>query len=224
MKKVLYLILFTPLVFLQSTFAQQSFSDAEVTYSVKVDPSQGASTASNSNVDGSTLIYQFKNYLFRSEMQIGQTTYTNIHDSRNKSAVVLIHSGANNYLIKMNEAQLRQEDKRFEGIIFTEVPGETEKIAGYTCKKAVGKLQDGSSFIVFYTPDLVPENDDYSERFKGLKGLPLKFITTSSKNMKMTMTATKVTIAPQASALFATPTSGYRLLTYDELQSMRSKR
>lgn len=123
----------------------------------------------------------------------------------------------------MNEAQLKQEDARFQGVSFTDAGG-TKEIAGYNCKKATGKLKDGSTFTVYYAPNLIPENTDYSERFAGLKGLPLEFTMTTKKDMKMTMTATKVSIAPQPAAMFNTPNSGYRLLTYDELQSMRNQK
>lgn len=223
MKKLKYLLpLILVLVCSRWSFAQQQFSDAEITYSVAVEPPKG-SAAINSNLSDGTLVYNFKNNLFRSEMHIGQAIYTNIHDSRSNSAVVLIDAGTNKYLIKMNATQLQEEDKRFEGVTFTDGT-ETEQIAGYNCKEAIGKLADGSTFTVYYTPDLIPENKDYSDRFKGLKGLPLKFIMTTRSDMTMTMTATKVTITPQPSALFATPTSGYRLLTYEELQNMRKKR
>lgn len=220
MKKLFYLAFLTPVIFCQATVAQQRFSDAEINYTVDVDPGPSGNAAAN--FEGSTLVYNFKNYLFRSEMNIGQTTYTNIHNDQAHSALVLIDAGPNKYMIKMNESQLKKEDAKYQGIVFSDA-GETKKIAGYDCKKALGKLQDGSSFIVYYTPDLMPENQDYSERFKGLKGLPLEFIMTTHSGVKMTMTATKVTVAPQPSALFATPTSGYRLLTYDELQSMRNR-
>jgi hypothetical protein len=220
MKKLLYLFLFTFFASAQIVFARQQFSDAEVTYAVTVEPPEGSGEMANPNLAGGTLVYNFKNYLFRSEMHLGQAVYTNIHDSRTNSAVVLINAGANKYLIKMNESQLKEEGKRFEGITFRD-GGETMKIAGYDCRMAVGELADGSTFTVYYAPGLLPENKDYSERFKGLKGVPLKFIMTTRNHMKMTMTATRVTIAPQARALFVTPTSGYRLLTYEELQSMR---
>ncbi len=35
--------------------------------------------------------------------------------------------------------------------------GEKRKLAGYKCIKAEAKMKDGSSFIVYYTPDLIPE-------------------------------------------------------------------
>lgn len=221
MKKLVYLIFSLSVFFLHPALAQQQFSDGEVVYSVKIDPPAGQ--AANTNFEGSTLVYSFKNYLFRSDIHIGQTTYINIHNSRTHSAVVLIDAGSNKYLIHMNEAQLKEEDARFQGVTFSDAGG-IKEIAGYNCKKAMGKLKDGSEFTVYYAPDLVPENKDYSDRFTGLKGLPLEFTMTTRNDMKMTMTATKVTIAPQPGAKFNTPDSGYRLLTYNELQNMRNQR
>lgn len=220
MKKLHYLFLLTFFAGSPVAMAQRQFSDAEVTYSVKVEPADGSSSPVSSALSDGTLTYNFKNYLFRSQMNIGHSIYTHIHNSRANSAVVLIDVAAGKYLIKMNQSQLNKEDQRFAGLRFTD-GNQTMKIAGYACKMATGKLANGSTFIVYYTPDLMPENKDYSDRFKGLKGLPLKFVMTTRNNMKMTMTATQVTLAPQSGALFITPTSGYRLLTYEELQSMR---
>ena len=31
----------------------------------------------------------------------------------------------------------------------------------YKCQKAIGKLKDGTTFTVWYTTDLVPENKDF---------------------------------------------------------------
>lgn len=221
MKKLFCLLMIATLVPSLKTLAQQTFSDAEVDYSVQVDLPEGTSVNAAA-FQNSKLEFYFKNYLFRSNMSLGNTTYTTIHNSRTNSAISLIDAGVQKYLIRLNAGDLAKEGARYKGMTFTEVPG-TKTIAGYTCRKAIGKLKDGSSFIVYYDPDLVPENPGYSERFQGLKGLPLYFEATTSSGVKMIMTATRVNITQQASSLFDAPQSGYRELTYAELQSMRNQ-
>lgn len=203
------------------SFAQQQFSDAEIDYSVQVELPSGTPANAAAAFQNSRLEFYFKNYLFRSDMTLGSTTYTTIHNSRANSAVTLIDAGAQKYLIRMNAADLAKEGDRYQGMTFADVPG-TKTIAGYACRKAIGKLKDGSTFTVYYDPDLIPANLNYSERFQGLKGLPLYFETTTHSGVKMTMTAVKVNITQQLSSIFDTPQSGYRELTYAELQSMRN--
>lgn len=220
MKRIILLILSVPLLTCLSASAQQRFSDGEITYSVKVELPAGASPAAASAFQNSRLIFTFKNYLFRSDMFLGKTTYTTIHNSRDNSAVSLIDAGSEKYLIRMNADDWAKETARYRGITFSDASGSME-IAGYKCRQATGKLKDGSNFTVYYTPQLVPENTTYSERFEGLKGLPLYFEATTPKGIKMTMTATNVNIAQQPSSKFDTPSSGYREISYSELQNLR---
>jgi len=215
-----FLLLSIPLLIQEPVSAQQKFSDGEITYDVQVDLPPGTPAQNAAALAGSRLIYSFKNYLFRSDIYFGKTTYTNIHNSRDHSAVTLITTGPNKYLIRMNEADLAKESARYDGVTFTD-EGSEKKIAGYNCRKAMGKLKDGSTFTVYYTPDLIPEDMEYNARFKGLKGLPLAFEMTTSHHLKMTMTASNVVIGPQPSVKFRTPVSGYREITYNELENLR---
>lgn len=200
--------------------AQQQFSDGEIVYSVKVDLPAGTSSAMASAFQSSRLIFTFKNYLFRSDMFLGKTTYTTIHNSRDNSAVSLIEAGSEKYLIRMNAEDWAKETARYRGITFTDASG-SMTVAGYKCRQATGKLKDGSTFTVYYTPQLIPENTTYSERFEGLNGLPLYFEATTPRGIKMTMTATSVNISQQPASKFDTPSSGYREISYAELQNLR---
>lgn len=202
--------------------AQQRFSDGEITYSVDIVLPQGTPAGAADAYAGSQLVYAFKNYRFRSDMHIGNRIYTSIRNSRNNTAVTLIDAGPAKYLIRLNAQQLAQESASSQAEQFTDA-GAGGEIAGYSCRKAVGKLKDGTTFTVFYTPAIIPENTAYNKRFAGLGGTPLKFETTTARGIKMTMTATHVSLAPQPSAKFDTPTSGYREMTYQELQDLRKR-
>lgn len=201
--------------------AQSQVSDAQITYQVTVTLPSGTAGQATSAFDNSQLVYSFKNYLFRSDMQIGKRSYTNIRNSREHTAVSLVDNGGGvKYLIRYNADELANESRRFEGVTFTEGTGSKE-IAGYKCTEATGHLKDGSTFALYYAPGLIPENKDYNARFTGLRGLPLAFETATSNGVKMTMTATSVNIAPQPRAEFNIPTSGYREISYTELENLR---
>jgi len=202
--------------------AQQRFSDGEITYAVDITLPEGVPAGAADAYQGSQLVYAFKNYRFRSDMHIGNRVYTNIRNSRTNTAVTLIDAGPAKYLIRLNPQQLAEESASTQAEQFTDA-GEGGEIAGYACRQAIGKLKDGSTFTVFYTPSIMPENTAYNKRFAGLKGMPLKFEMTTSRGIKMTMTATHVSLAPQPSAKFDAPTSGYREMTYQELQDLRQR-
>lgn len=197
--------------------SQQKFAEGKIIYSVDAEDVSPQMSAAFKN---SRLVFHFKNYLFRSEMQVGPTTYVNIRNGRNHSGITLINSGANKFLIRMDAGELKRESADLDGITFQNEPG-TKEIAGYTCQKAIGKLKNGNTFTVYYTPDLVPVFSDYSPRFSGLKGIPLQFDMDTKNGNHLVMTATNVDLGLQPAVLFNTPTSGYRELSYQEFEKLR---
>lgn len=219
LKKIAYFIILSPLFFFFSATGQQKFSEGKITYSVDAEDVSPQAAAAFKN---SQLVFHFKNYLFRSEIRVGPTTYVNIRNGRDHSGITLINSGANKYLIRMDAEELKNESARLEGVTFQDQPG-TKQIAGYTCQKAIGKLKNGNTFTVYYTQDLVPVFGDYSPRFSGLKGLPLQFEMETKSGRHLTMTATNVDIGLQPAVLFRIPTSGYRELSYEEFEKLRGR-
>lgn len=223
MKKFLLLLLIPSGLLVGRLQAQKQVSDAQITYQVKVDLPAGVPASAATQFENSRLVYTFKNYLFRSDMYIGQKTYSNIRNSKDHTAVSLIDNGSSTkYLIRFDPQELAKESGRFEGVTFAD-GGETRKIAGYVCKAATGRLKDGTTFTLYYTPDLVMEDQDYNDRFRGLRGVPLEFETTTHNQVKMTMTASQISLAPQPRAAFTIPTSGYREISYTELQHLRTQ-
>lgn len=203
------------------SLAQTRLTDGEIIYSVQADPSGGTPTAAANALKGGQLVFNFKNYLFRSELKIGKMDYINIRNSKEHSAISLIDGGpGNKYLIRMSPSQVKKEAARYEGMTFDLQP-DTKEIAGYTCHKATGKLTNGNTFVVYYTKELQPVYTDYSPRFEKLEGFPLQFEVNTRHGVKLIMTATSVNTDLQPSALFNTPTSGYRVLTYEQLQQLR---
>jgi GLPGLI family protein len=92
---------------------------------------------------------------------------------------------------------------------------ETKTILGYKCKKAIGKLADGTTFTVWYTPDLVPENHDFQYVNRSLPGLAMEY-ESNMGNLKVTYTVSKINLSPVPAARFDLPKSGYRVLSYEE--------
>src|SRR5262249_51378856 len=99
-------------------------------------------------------------------------------------------------------------------ITFTNT-AETKTIAGYPCVKAIATMKDGSTFSVYYTKEIIPENPDYNMQFRNLDGLPLEYELTQGK-LKIKYTVSKIVMNPVPASKFDIPKSGYRELTYEE--------
>jgi GLPGLI family protein len=140
-------------------------------------------------------------------------TQATIVDGKNISVVK--EYGQQKYIIQMNPENWKEANKKYEDVSFT-YSEETKTIMGYKCKKAVGKLSDGASFTVWYTPDLVPENKDFQYVNRSLPGLAMEYESNMSGNLKVTYTVAKINFNPVPAAKFDLPKSGYRVLTYEE--------
>ncbi len=84
-------------------------------------------------------------------------------------------------------------------------------------------MNDSSSFTVYYTPDIVPENKEYDYHFKNLNGLPLEYELTQ-RNLTIRYTVSRINLNPVQASKFDIPTSGYREMTYEESQKIRTEK
>ncbi len=164
--------------------------------------------------DGATTTVYIKGTLSRSEMSSALASFTTIHDARTGAAVVLQEISGQKLLIKMTAENWKDKNRRYEGITFKPTD-ETKIIAGYKCTKAIATMKDGSTFTVYYTRDIMPENSDYNVQFKNLDGLPLEYELIQGK-LKIKYTVSKINMNPVPASKFDIPKSGYRELTYEE--------
>ncbi|MBC8035268.1 MAG: hypothetical protein H7Y03_14055, partial [Chitinophagaceae bacterium] len=168
--------------------------------------------------DGASASVYIKGAMSRSEMVSALASFTTIHDSRTGSSVLLQEVSGQKLLIRLNADNWKEKNKRYDGITFADTK-ETKVIAGYTCKKAIASMADGTTFTVYYTPELIPDNPDYNYQFRNLKGLPLEY-ERSMKSLKMKYTVSKIDINPVPVSKFDIPQSGYREMTYEESRKL----
>ena len=164
--------------------------------------------------DGATTTIYLKGNLSRSELSSALFSSTTIHDSKTGAAVVLREVSGQKLLIRMTAENWLEKNRKYQGISFTNTT-ETKVIAGYTCTKAVATLSDGSTFSVFYTTEIIPENKEYDYQFKNLNGLPLEYELTQGK-LKIKYTVSKINLNPVPASKFDVPKGGYREMTYEE--------
>jgi hypothetical protein len=198
-------------------FAQKKVSELTLVYDATITTGTGK-PGIGSVFDGATTTVYIKGGLSRSEMVSALASFTTIHDSRTGTAVILQEVSGTKLLIRMNAENWKDKNKRYEGVNFTNTT-EKKMVAGYNCTKAIATMTDGATFTVYYTNEIVPENQDYSYQFKGLNGLPLEYELTQ-KDLKIKYTVSKISLNPVPVSKFDIPKSGYREMTYEESRKL----
>jgi GLPGLI family protein len=209
----LVLIVFLAMIALPS-MAQKRLSEGTISYDIVIntgsDKPQGADF-----LDGATSAVYIKGPKTRTEMVSPLGTQSTIIDGTKNTIVILKEYGEQKYLINLKPEDWKDANKKYEDVSFTYDNSASKTILGYKASKAIGKLKDGTTFTVWYTTDLFPENKDFQYANKDLPGLALEY-ETNMGNLKVTYTVSKISFSPVPAAKFDIPKSGYRMLTYNE--------
>lgn len=193
--------------------AQRKVSELTLVYDASISSGSNEPKMADA-LDGHTKTLYIKGTLSRAEMVSALFSSATIHDSKTGTSVVLKEVSGQKLLIRMTSENWAENNKRYDGITFTNT-SETKTIAGYNCVKAEAKLPDGTTFTVYYTPDIVPENKEYDYQFKNLNGLPLEYELVQGK-LTIKYTVSKINMNPVPASKFDIPKAGYREMTYEE--------
>jgi len=194
-------------------FAQKKFSEGSIVYNVTVNTNDPNPKLAD-GFDGATNTVYIKGKLSRSELVSVFGTQSTLIDGRTGKVSVLKEYGDKKYMITMTPDDWVEANQKYDSVSFT-YENEYKTIAGYNCQKAVGKLKDGETFIVYYSKDLLPESRDFQYSYKNLPGLALEYESVLG-NSKVTFSASKISFDPVPIAKFDLPRSGFRVLTYQE--------
>ncbi|MBC6490069.1 hypothetical protein ACFSQD_07040 [Flavihumibacter stibioxidans] len=206
---------------LLSVQAQKKVADLTVVYDAVINTGSVEPKLADA-FDGATTTVYLKGSFSRSEMVSALASFTTIHDARTGAGVVLQEVGGQKVLIRMTADDWKDKNRKYEGIRFTNT-GETKMLAGYNCRKAVADLKDGSSFVVYYTEDIIPENNNYNSQFSNLKGLPLEYELTQGK-LTIRYVVSQVSLNPVPVSKFDIPKTGFREMSYEESKKGRKSR
>ncbi|TCZ74527.1 hypothetical protein [Flaviaesturariibacter aridisoli] len=193
--------------------AQKKLSEATISYDIVINTGTERPRAADF-FDGATNTVYLKGNKSRSEMVSSLGTEATIIDEPGKSYYSVKEFGAQKYIIRMTESNWKEANRRFEDVQFG-FTNESKTILGYKCLKAVGRLSDGSSFVVWYTPDLVPENKTFQYVNRNLPGLAMEY-ESNVGTTKITFTVSKINMSPVPAAKFDLPKSGFRIMSYEE--------
>lgn len=205
--------LLTGLFFLSRTDAQRRLTEATISYDIVINTTNDTPQAADL-LDGATSVVYLKSNSSRSDLISSLGTQSTIVDGKSGQVTVLKDYGEQKYMITMTPKNWKESNKKYEGVSFTYAE-EYKTIAGYNCQKAVGKLADGSTFNVYFTRDLVPVNKDFQYLNKNLPGLAMQY-EASFGAMLVTYTVAGISFNPVPQSKFDLPTSGYRVMTYEE--------
>ena len=202
-----------------SASAQKKFTEGTISYDVVI--TTGSEKTKNADfLDGTTVVNYIKGDKSRTEMVSPLGTLTTVYDGTKNAIVILKDIGEQKYMIALTPNDWKDANKKYDGISFTYEDGE-KTILDYKCKKAVAKLQDGTTYTVWYTADLVPQNKNFQYETQSLPGLAMEYETVNSKGEKTTYTVSKISFSPVPASKFDFPKAGYRVMTYAESKGGR---
>ena len=197
--------------------AQKTFSEGILIYNMSVETGSGQPTMADM-FDGATTTVYLKGNQSRVDLVSGLGKQSTIHNAQTGAAVILKEYSGQKLMITLTAADWDANNNKFKGITF-ENTGESAVISGYKCKKAIAKLSNGTTFTVFYTPDIKVANSSYDPQFSTLPGLAVQYEMTSGK-MQFKFTLAKISFENVPASKFDIPTTGYRVIYYKETKSM----
>lgn len=202
-------------LFLSIAYAQAQKNkpfEGVITFSMNFDD-EGLDPASKSMLANSEMIVYIKDEKSRMDIDMGMMKNSNIIDSKNKTASVLMDIMGQKMVMKVNAEEMDKKGEKEPKITYLD---ETKQIAGYKCKKA--QVDDGENepVTVYYTEEIPVSK--YNSQIRGIKGYPLEYESNQS-GLKVMFTAKAVKKEQVAESKFIVP-ADYKEITKEELQKM----
>src|SRR5689334_4850648 len=172
--------LFALLIIGLPALAQKKFSEGTITYDIVINTGSDKPKGADF-LDGATVANYIKGNKSRTEMITPLGSMVTIYDSSKNSIVILKDFGEQKYMINLTQDDWKDANKKYEGIVYTFDPAAEKTILGYKCKKAIGTLKDGTTYTVWYTTDLVPENKNFQYETRTLPGLAMEYEVNSAE-------------------------------------------
>ncbi|MFZ9743241.1 MAG: hypothetical protein ACO3B0_06590, partial [Chitinophagaceae bacterium] len=136
-----------------------------------------------------------------------------------EEGAILQEFGSQKIMIPVTKENLSLRNKKFENIVY-EYTGDAKKILDYNCLKATSTLIDGTCIEVYFSKDLLTDNTDIGFQFGSLPGLALEFTSTIG-NRSVKYSVVSINFEPVPIQNFDIPTSGYRIMSYEESQKKK---
>lgn len=217
MKKINMLAIILAIPFLLQSFGI-SAKDFKGVITYKVTVTGSGVTDEVKAMMPKTMVLTIKDNKTRSEMVMGMGKTVAISNADTKTSVVLLDMMGQKMAIQSTMEDIQKELD--ESPSFTvEKSSETKEIAGYTCKKATIRSDEGIEIIVFYTDELGTGAAYFDDpQFKDIEGVMLEF-EMPSEGMSMKFTAISVEKKNVSDTDFEIP-EGYEVKSAEEMKGM----
>lgn len=196
-----------------SSMAQKRFSEGTIVFTVStfVDGIKIADDAES--------VQMTKGGHLRSEMSssIGKTIA--IFDAREGKGAVIRELGSQKILIPLNRENWAETNGKFQNLAYA-FSEDSMELIGFKCSRADAVLKDSTVVGIFFTREISTENPEVDSQFGSLPGMALQFSYTKG-NMMVVYTATAINFDPVPIQKFDIPSSGYRVLSYEESKKGR---
>ena len=202
-----------------NVFAQKTVAEGTIVYDMAIQNGNTVLQKGSAATNATTTVY-VKGNNSRTDMVSALGNETTIHNAKSGNAVILKEFSGQKLMIKLTRENWEAKNKAYTGVSFV-FTNEEKSIAGYNCKKAIAKMADGKTFVVYYTADIVVANKEYDPTFENLPGVAMEYEIVTGK-MKFKYTVSKISFDPVLVAKFDFPTSGYRVMTYEENQQLKN--
>ena len=206
---------FLPIFFfaVATSTAQKRFSEGTILFTVStfVDGTKIA--------DDATAVHMTKGGHVRAEMSssIGKTI--TLFDTREGKGAIIRELGSQKILIPLNRENWAETNAKFKDLVYA-FSDDSKELIGFKCNKASAILKDSTIIGVFYTREISTENPEVDSQFGSLPGMALQFSYTKG-NTVVVYTATAINFDPVPIQKFDVPSTGYRVLSYQESKKGR---
>ncbi len=204
------------LVFLSSGIYAKDFKGV-VTYKVTLEGSQV-----NDQMKAmmpKTMTLTIKGNKAKVEMITGMGKTVSITDGDTKTTIALLDMMGQKIAIKTTAEEIQKEINQ-AGDVKVEVTSETKEICGYTCKKAIIRVEkEEQEIIAYYTEELGNSSLNFDNpQFKDINGVMLDY---EMPNPQFTMHLTAISVEKKnvEDSEFQIP-EGYQIKTKEEMQKM----
>lgn len=203
-------ILLLPLAWLISSigYGQKFFSEGTITYAVHT------TVDGKSVTDGVFSVQQIKGSFTRVELKSPLGKNITLFNARDEEGAILQEYGSQKIMIPVTKENLEERNVKYQSMVFA-ASTESKQILEYNCSKASAVLADGTVIEAFYSKELLTDNLGIGFQFGKLPGLALEF-TSISGNKAVKYIATSISFEPVPIQNFDIPSSGYRVMSFEE--------
>lgn len=218
MKLLLSFIVLLFLGNISNADAQRKFEEGTLLYNIEIS-SPNPPPAIAKSLKNATLTLFLKDGKSKAEMNSALGKEVNTYNSNTGKGFILKEYSGQKLMITATRENWLQKNKNNWDINFS-IGNEETTVEGIKCKKATGSLPDGKSIVVYFDPATVIVNKDYNNAFPQIPGMPVQY-EVNSGNLTFRYTLKSINSNQVAAAQFEPPTSGYRVMTFEENQQLK---